>query len=99
VACNQSIKSPSVPQLEGDLATAWERPDPQTIVFTLAPNIKFQNVAPLNGRPLTVDDIKFTFDRGKSYAKGFYTAFFKQIAGVEDVGGGKVRLRSDGPNP
>lgn len=42
--------------LEGDLAQSWQQPDGTTYVFTLKPNIKFHNKAPLNGRAATARD-------------------------------------------
>lgn len=52
--------------LEPDLAEKWERPDPSTLVFTLREGVKFHNVAPTNGRALSTDDVKFSFERGKT---------------------------------
>jgi hypothetical protein len=43
--------------LRGDLAAAWENPDPLAYVFHLKPNIKFHD-----GHPLTSADVKATFD-------------------------------------
>lgn len=50
--------------VESDLASALpEQPDNKTYVFKLNPGIKWQNVAPTNGRALTSDDIKKNFER------------------------------------
>ncbi|HEY7295021.1 MAG TPA: hypothetical protein VH916_08250, partial [Dehalococcoidia bacterium] len=46
----------------GDLAQKWEQPDHQTYTFHLVPDAKWQNVAPVNGRKLTSNDIKLNFD-------------------------------------
>lgn len=94
-----SLKSTVVPEIEGDMATAWEQPDATTLIFTLAPGIKFQNVPPLNGRALTIDDIKYTFDRGKVHPRSTTTnkADYNRFKSVEDVGGGKVRLTLNAP--
>jgi|SRR6185437_2027057 peptide/nickel transport system substrate-binding protein len=48
--------------IEPDLAETREQPDEQTTVFHLRKNAKWQNVAPVNGRDLTADDIKANFD-------------------------------------
>jgi len=49
--------------LHAELAVAMpEQPDGQTYVYTLHEGVKFQNVAPVNGRPLTVEDVKFSID-------------------------------------
>ena len=43
--------------LHGDLAESWELPDPLTYIFHLRRNVKFHD-----GRPLTAQDVKATFD-------------------------------------
>jgi len=40
------------------LAAKWETPDAQTYTFHLQPNVKFQNIAPVNGRAFTSADVK-----------------------------------------
>jgi len=45
------------PRLEGDLARAWERPDRLTWVLHLDPAARWQDISPVNGRPVTADDI------------------------------------------
>jgi peptide/nickel transport system substrate-binding protein len=47
----------------GDLAASWEQADDVTYVFKLRPNAKWQNIAPLNGRAVVAEDIKFSFER------------------------------------
>jgi peptide/nickel transport system substrate-binding protein len=39
-----------------------EQPDGQTYVFKIRPGVKFQNTAPVNGRPMTAEDVKFAID-------------------------------------
>src|ERR1041384_562173 len=62
----QDIKSPYVTEIEGDLATKWERPDAETLVFTLTPNVKYQDGPPVKGHAFSADDIKYMFQRGKT---------------------------------
>jgi peptide/nickel transport system substrate-binding protein len=47
----------------GDLAESWEQPDELTYIFKLRPNVKWQNIAPVNGRELVAADVKFSFER------------------------------------
>src|SRR5262249_46953013 len=56
-----------------DLAESWEvSPDGLQIALKLRPGVKWHNKAPVNGRPLDVDDVLFTWDRftRKSTARG-----------------------------
>ncbi len=47
-----------------DLATALpEQPDPQTYTFRLNPSARWHDRAPLGGRSVTADDVKFTLQR------------------------------------
>lgn len=48
----------------GDLAESWEKSaDGFTLTVKLRKGVFFQNKAPVNGRELTADDIKFCWDR------------------------------------
>lgn len=44
------------------LAEKWESPDAQTFAFHMAPGVKFANLPPVNGRPLTSDDVKWSYE-------------------------------------
>lgn len=44
---------------ELDLAQSYEQTDEMTLTFKLKPNVKWQNVAPVNGRPFTAEDVKY----------------------------------------
>lgn len=48
-------------KLEGDLVSKWEQPDGQTYIFTLKPNIKFHQKAPMNGRAMTAEDVVLSY--------------------------------------
>lgn len=48
----------------GDIADKWEfSPDNLTCTFTLRDGVKFQDVAPVSGRAVDIDDIKFSWGR------------------------------------
>ena len=49
--------------LECDLCQSWELNEDLAYVFKLRPGIKWQNVAPVNGRALNAQDIVFSLDR------------------------------------
>ena len=52
--------------LECDLCQSWELNEDLAYVFQLRPGIKWQNIAPVNGRTLTAQDIVFSLDRLKT---------------------------------
>jgi peptide/nickel transport system substrate-binding protein len=47
----------------GDMAEKWDQPDDSTYILKLRPGVKWQNIAPVNGRELVADDIKYSFER------------------------------------
>ena len=49
--------------VEGDLAESWHQLDALTWKFRLRPGIRFQNVAPVNGRLLTSADVRYSLER------------------------------------
>lgn len=49
--------------IEGDLAESWTQPNEVTYIFKLREGVKWHNKPPVNGRELTADDVKYTFDR------------------------------------
>jgi peptide/nickel transport system substrate-binding protein len=55
--------TPGTFTIEPDLAERWEEPDDTTVVFHLRRGVRWQNRPPVNGRELTAEDVKFTYDR------------------------------------
>jgi ABC-type transport system substrate-binding protein len=47
---------------EPSLAEKWETPDAQTFTFHLRQGTKWQNLAPVNGRAVTADDVRFSME-------------------------------------
>jgi peptide/nickel transport system substrate-binding protein len=61
-------KGPGVPGLayvfEGDLAESWKASDDLlTYTFNLRPGIKWHNKPPVNGRPVTAQDVVWSYER------------------------------------
>ena len=48
---------------QGDLAESWEQPDELTYLFKIRRNAKFHNIAPVNGREATAEDVQYSFRR------------------------------------
>jgi peptide/nickel transport system substrate-binding protein len=49
--------------LTGSLATSWEMPDPETIVYHLRQGVKWHNIAPVSGREFTANDVVWNLER------------------------------------
>jgi ABC-type transport system substrate-binding protein len=80
-----SRKAPNVPAqayiMEGDLAESWKvSDDGKTYTFNLRPNAKWHNVAPMNGRPVTAQDVTWSFERFMKVSAQKST--FDQVASV-----------------
>lgn len=62
VKAGPSVKPMTYP-LEGDLAESWTQPSDTTHVFKLKKGVRWHPKPPVNGRELTADDVKSTYDR------------------------------------
>jgi peptide/nickel transport system substrate-binding protein len=49
--------------LEGDLAESWTQPNETTYVFKLRKGVRFHAKAPVNGRELTAEDVRYTVEQ------------------------------------
>jgi peptide/nickel transport system substrate-binding protein len=54
---------PGTQQVEPDLAESWSQPNETTYIFKLKKGVRWHNKPPVNGRELTADDVKFTYER------------------------------------
>jgi peptide/nickel transport system substrate-binding protein len=59
------LKSPGEVFIESELAQKWEQIDKTTYRFSLVKNAKWHNLAPVNGRPFTAEDVKYSLERMK----------------------------------
>jgi len=60
-----------------DLAESWQQKDDVTYVFRLRQGVRFHNVAPVNGRELTSEDVKYSIERQMTDQPGkFQHAYF-----------------------
>ena len=72
------------PIVEGDLVQSYEQSDPLTLTLKFQPGIKWQNVAPVNGREFSSEDVKLNFERMATNQPGFGLApFLNMIKSVE----------------
>ena len=79
----------------GDLAQSYEIADPQTYTFKLNPGVTFHNVAPVNGREMTSEDVKYSYNR---YATtGVWTDSFKVIDRIDTPDKNTVTIKLKEP--
>lgn len=85
-------------ELVPELAQTWERtPDGMSYTFKLAPNVKWQNVAPLNGRPFTAADVKYAYERYQK--EGVHKPYFSNVKSIEAPDAATVKITLSKPQP
>jgi peptide/nickel transport system substrate-binding protein len=89
--------SPADNTMEADLAKLPEQPDQLTWNFTLKPGVKFQNVAPTNGRALTSEDVKYAFDRYLNYDKSVHKTGLGFIDKIETPDANTIKITTKAP--
>lgn len=57
------LVKPGTYPIEGDLAESWMQPDDTTYIFKLKKGVRWHRKPPVNGRELTADDVKYTYER------------------------------------
>jgi len=82
-----------------ELGAKWEQPSPTEYLFTLQPNVKFQNKPPVNGRPMTAEDVVWSLERGRTNDPKFLSrSLLAQIDKIESPSAGTVRITTKGPD-
>jgi len=82
-----------------ELGAKWEQPSPTEYLFTLQPNVKFQNKPPVNGRLMTADDVVWSLERGRTNDPKFLSrSLLGQIDKIETPSAGTVRITTKSPD-
>jgi len=58
-------RPPGTFPVEGDLAESWTQPSDTTYVFKLRRGVRWHGKPPVNGRELTADDVKCTYEHAE----------------------------------
>ncbi|MGQ4274635.1 ABC transporter substrate-binding protein [Terrihabitans sp. B22-R8] len=75
------------------LALAWEFPDPQTLLLTLRPGVRFHD-----GEPFNAEAVKANLDRAKSDPRSAVRGDLQSLESVEVVADDKVALKLNRPD-
>ncbi|WP_322819760.1 ABC transporter substrate-binding protein [Tepidiforma sp.] len=96
---------PAAAILGPDLATAFEQPDPQTLLLRLDPRGRWHDAPPLDGRPVAPEEVRASLERLAAAARradtlaGRRSAPLADIARVELPQPGLLRLVLHQPSP
>jgi peptide/nickel transport system substrate-binding protein len=71
--------------IEGDLAESWAQTSDTTYVFRLRRGVRWHPKPPVNGRELTAEDVKYTYERFLGPTNNPNRATLEQIDKVEAV--------------
>lgn len=89
-------KHPADFSIVPDLAEKWEYKSPTVIEFTLKKGVKFHNKAPVNGREVTAEDVKYSIERFR--AKSAFRARFDVIQAIDVVDRHTLRITLKEPS-
>jgi len=82
VKAGPSVQPGSTP-LEPDLAESWSRPDDRTYVFKLRRGVRWHPKPPVNGRELTAEDVRYTYERFISLKGNQARSLFDPVERIE----------------
>ena len=89
--------TPGTLPVEADLAESWTRPNDTTWEFKLRRGVRWHNKPPVNGRELTAEDVKYTYERAMSLKSNPNRAQVDEIERVEAVDRYTVRFTTKEP--
>jgi ABC-type transport system substrate-binding protein len=91
--------TPGEQELMGDLLESWEQPSNDEYVFNVRPGVRFQNVAPVNGREFTAEDVKYNLERmGTDDPQYKLKEMVEDIETIEVTSDRTVRIKMKEPN-
>ena len=78
--------------IEGDLAESWQQTNDTTYVFKLKKGVRFHAKPPVNGRELTAEDVRYTYERILTDKGSVNVSMYRAIAKVDAVDKYTVRF-------
>ena len=85
--------------VEPELAQKWEQPSQTEYLFHLQPNVKWQNKPPVNGRPMTTDDVLYSLERARTNAPKFSSrSLLALVDKIEAPDSSSIRITTKSPD-
>jgi peptide/nickel transport system substrate-binding protein len=97
VKAGPSVKPGTYP-IEADVAESWTQAGDTTWMFKLRRDVRWHNKPPVNGRELTADDVKFTYERFLSTPTNGNRPVLNMIERIDVVDRHTVRFTLKEPN-
>src|SRR5919106_6014237 len=97
VKAGPSVK-PMTQPVEADLAESWTQPSDTTYVFKLKKGVRWHPKPPVNGRELTADDVKYTYERFLTLKNNGNRPVLESIERIETPDKHTVKFTLSEPN-
>ena len=97
VKAGPSVKPMTYP-IEPDLAESWTQPNDTTYVLKLKKGVRWHPKPPVNGRELTADDVKYTYDRFLTITGNGNKPVLESVDKIEALDKHTVRFTLKEPN-
>src|SRR5216684_948826 len=89
---------PGTQPVENDLAESWERQGDTVYVFKLKKGVRWHNKPPVNGREVTAEDVKYTYERFLTIKGNGNKTVLEMIDKIEAVDKYTVKFTLREPN-
>ena len=97
VKAGPTVKPMTYP-VEPDLAESWTQSNDTTYIFKLKKGVRWHNKPPVNGRELTADDVKYTYERFLSITGNPNKPVLEYVDKIEAVDKYTVKFTLKEPN-
>jgi peptide/nickel transport system substrate-binding protein len=97
VKAGPTVKPMTYP-IEGDLAESWSQTNETTYVFKLRKGVRWHPKPPVNGRELTADDVKYTYERFLSTKGNPNRPVLESVEKIEALDKHTVKFTLSEPN-